>query len=269
MRKTVTPMARLNPFRRRAPVVSVIRLAGVISDTGRVRSTLNLRRMAPHLEAAFAGRRTRAVAVLVNSPGGSAVQADLIQQRIRDLAQERNKPVYAFCEDVAASGGYWIALGANEIFANANSLVGSIGVISAGFGFQAALDRLGIERRVHATGQKKAMLDPFRPEDSEHIAHLRQLHDQIFRRFQDHVRSRRGAKLTGDTEELFSGAFWTGETALNMGLVDGLGDMRTIMRKYYGNNVRFRGPMASVKACCAGSGLAAWTSAGQPPGLTS
>ena len=241
---------KLNPFRRRAPVVAVIRLSGVIGDAGALRSGISLRSVAGRLEAAFSGRRTKAVALVINSPGGSPVQSDLIQQRVRDLSREKDKPVFVFCEDVAASGGYWIALAGNEIHANPSSIIGSIGVISAGFGFEEAIAKLGIERRLYATGVKKGMLDPFQPEDPAHVAHLRDLHADIFQRFQAWVRERRGARLKGDDEELFSGAFWTGSRALELGLIDGIGDLRSVMRERYGDTVRFRvyGPKEGLLA---------------------
>ena len=231
---------KLNPFHERAPIVSVIRLSGVIGDAGSIRRGLSLRSVAGPLEAAFSGRRTKAVALVINSPGGSPVQSDLIQQRVRDLSREKDKPVFVFCEDVAASGGYWIALAGNEIHANPSSIIGSVGVVSAGFGFEEAIAKLGIERRLYATGSKKGMLDPFQAEDPEHVSHLRTLQDDIFERFQAWVRERRGARLKGDADELFSGAFWTGSKALELGLIDGLGDMRSVMRERYGDSVRFR-----------------------------
>lgn len=233
-------MKKFNPFRRRAPVISVVRLSGVIGDAGPIRRGLSLQTVAARLEAAFSGRRVKAVALVINSPGGSPVQSDLIQQRVRDLSREKEKPVFVFCEDVAASGGYWIALAGNEIYANPSSIIGSIGVISAGFGFEEAIAKLGIERRLYATGAKKGMLDPFQAEDPGHVAHLRELHGDIFERFQAWVRERRGARLKGEDAELFSGAFWTGAKALELGLIDGLGDLRTVMRERYGENVRFR-----------------------------
>jgi signal peptide peptidase SppA len=233
-------LKKLNPFRVRAPIVSVIRLSGVIGDAGSIRRGLSLRSVAGPLEAAFSGRRTKAVALVINSPGGSPVQSDLIQQRVRDLSREKDKPVFVFCEDVAASGGYWIALAGNEIHANPSSIIGSVGVVSAGFGFEEAIAKLGIERRLYATGSKKGMLDPFQAEDPEHVSHLRTLQNDIFERFQAWVRERRGARLKGDADELFSGAFWTGSKALELGLIDGLGDMRTVMRERYGDSVRFR-----------------------------
>ena len=233
-------LANLNPFRRRDPVVAVVRLVGVIGVTGSIRRGLSLQALAPVLQSAFANRRTTAVALVINSPGGSPVQADLIQQRIRDLAHEKEKPVFVFCEDVAASGGYWIALAGNEIYANASSIIGSIGVISAGFGFEAAIAKLGIERRIYASGPNKGMLDPFQPEDPDHVAHLKSLHQEIFDRFRDWVRERRGVKLKGDEAEVFSGAFWTGAKALEFGLIDGIGEMRAVMRERYGDKVRFK-----------------------------
>jgi signal peptide peptidase SppA len=238
-------LARLNPFRRRAPVVAVVRLSGVIGDAGPLRRGLNLQTLTPRLEAAFSGRRTKAVALVINSPGGSPVQSDLIQQRVRELSREKEIPVFVFCEDVAASGGYWIALAGNEIYANPSSIIGSIGVISAGFGFEQAIAKLGVERRMYATGPNKGMLDPFQPEDPAHVAHLRSLHRDIFTRFQAWVRERRGARLKGDESELFSGAFWTGSKALELGLIDGLDDMRSVMRGRYGDKVRFRTYAAS------------------------
>jgi signal peptide peptidase SppA len=231
---------KLNPFRVRAPIVSVVRLSGVIGDAGSIRRGLSLRSVAGPLEAAFSGRRTKAVALVINSPGGSPVQSDLIQQRVRDLSREKDKPAFVFCEDVAASGGYWIALAGNEIYANPSSIIGSVGVISAGFGFEEAIAKLGIERRLYATGSKKGMLDPFQAEDPAHVSHLRALQGDIFERFQAWVRERRGDRLKGDADEVFSGAFWTGSKALELGLIDGLGDMRTVMRERYGDSVRFR-----------------------------
>lgn len=233
-------LKKLNPFRRRDPVVSVVRLSGVIGDSMPMGRGLGLRGLAGRLEAAFSGRRVKAVALIINSPGGSPVQSDLIQQRVRDLAREKDKPVVVFCEDVAASGGYWIALAGNEIYANPSSIIGSIGVISSGFGFEAAIAKLGIERRLHATGEKKGMLDPFQAEDPSHVEHLRALQDDIFERFREWVRERRGERLTGDPDELFSGAFWTGSKALELGLIDGFGDVRGVMRERYGENVKFR-----------------------------
>ncbi len=233
-------LEKFNSLRRRDPVVSVVRLTGVIGDARPLGRGLNLQGVAALLEAAFSGRRVKAVALVINSPGGSPVQSDLIQQRVRDLAREKDKPVFVFCEDVAASGGYWIALAGDEIYANPSSIIGSIGVISAGFGFEEAIAKLGIERRLHATGANKGMLDPFQAENPAHVEHLRALQDDIYQRFREWVRERRGARLKGDPEELFSGAFWTGAKALELGLIDGIGDLRSVMRERYGKHVKFQ-----------------------------
>ena len=233
-------LKRLIPFRKREPQVAVVRLSGIIGGTGNFNRSLSLRSVESNIEAAFSQKKALAVALIINSPGGSPVQADLIQKRISDLANEKDKPVFVFCEDVAASGGYWIALAANEIYANASSIIGSIGVVSAGFGFNEAINKIGVERRIYATGDKKGMLDPFQPENSDHVSHLKSLQGEIFTLFQDWVKSRRGARLKGTPEELFSGAFWTGVKAKELGLIDGLGDMRTVMRERFGENTQFK-----------------------------
>jgi ClpP class serine protease len=168
------------------------------------------------------------------------VQSSLIAGRIRALAEENKLPVYAFCEDVAASGGYWLACAADEIYANGASIVGSIGVISAGFGFPEMLSKLGIERRVYSAGERKAQLDPFRPEDEKDVAHLKALQQDLHAQFIDYVRQRRGAKLKGDDAALFSGDFWSGRQGLSLGLVDGIDDLRSRMRAVYGEKVRLR-----------------------------
>lgn len=226
------------PFTR--PVVPVVRLTGVVGALPFGRRGLSLQTLERPLETAFAIRRAPAVALLVDCPGGSPAQSSLVARRIRELAEKREKRVLAFVEDVAASGGYWLACAADEIFADANSIVGSIGVISAGFGFQDAIARLGIERRVHARGPLKDFLDPFRPEDPAHVAVLEDIQAEIHRRFLDHVRSRRGGRLRLDDAELGSGRVWTGEAALAAGLVDGIGDLRGTLRARFGDRVRLR-----------------------------
>jgi signal peptide peptidase SppA len=231
----------LNPFRRRDPVIGVVRLSGVIGGSaGPMRQGLTLESQAEVIEAAFTGKRITAVALVINSPGGSPVQSDLLQQRIRELSRKHDKPVFAFCEDVVASGGYWLALAADEIYANPSSIIGSIGVISSGFGLEGVIEKLGISRRLHATGRNKGMLDPFSPEDPAHVERLKALQDDMFERFKDWVRERRGRRLTGDEAELFSGAFWTGRKALEFGLIDSLGEMRSVMRDRFGKDVQFR-----------------------------
>ena len=228
------------PFRKKAPQVGVIKLTGVIGASGSFKKGLNLQSIETFLQDAFSTKRITAVALIVNSPGGSPVQSDLIQKRIRDLSLEFQKPVFVFCEDVAASGGYWIALAGDEIYANASSIIGSIGVVSAGFGFKEAISKLGVERRIYSTGPNKGMLDPFVDEDPKHIERLKLLQEEIFTLFREWVLSRRGEKLNGTHEELFSGAFWTGIQAKELGLIDGLGDLRGIMRNKFGDKVVFK-----------------------------
>ena len=179
------------------------------------------------------------MALVVNSPGGSAVQSALIAGRIRSLAEEHGLPVIAFAEDVAASGGYWLACAADEIFANEASIVGSIGVVSSGFGFQDLIARYGVERRVHTAGESKATLDPFLPEKEEDVAHLKETQEAVHDHFKDYVRSRRGDRIDAESDELFTGSFWTGPRAVELGLIDGLGDIRTVMRERYGKDVQF------------------------------
>jgi signal peptide peptidase SppA len=227
-------------FWRRRPVVAVVRLAGVITATSRLSRGLSLESVAPALRAAFRGRRIVAVALAINSPGGSAVQSSLLFRRIRALAEETGKPVTAFVEDAAASGGYWLACAADEIYADASSIVGSIGVLSAGFGLHDLLARAGIERRVHVQGARKMLLDPFAPEKPEDVERLSALQADIFEAFRDVVRDRRGSRLVIPEPELFTGDVWTGRRAVEHGLVDGIDDLRGVMRRRYGKDVRFR-----------------------------
>jgi serine protease SohB len=225
-------------LRPRAPVVPVIRLSGVIGAMPLRGTGLTLNSVNPALERAFKVRGAKAVALAINSPGGSAVQSSLIAQRIRGLAGEAKIPVLAFIEDVGASGGYWLALAADELFAEANSIVGSIGVLHASFGFAEAIGRLGIERRLHTAGSKKAMLDPFRPQDPDDVARLRGILDDIHTGFKALVRERRGDRLKGPDEDLFEGQIWTGRAAVEAGLVDGIGNMHGVLRQRYGSKVR-------------------------------
>jgi len=225
---------------RAPPTVAVIPLSGVIGSFGPRRRGLSLESLAPVIARAFKTGGLKAVALAVNSPGGSPVQSALIQKRIRALAEEKKVPVFAFAEDVAASGGYWLLLAGDEAYADENSIVGSIGVISAGFGFPDAIRRLGIERRVHTAGEKKSFHDPFQDEKPEDVARLRALQDEIHENFRAFVRDRRAGKLKAPEDELFTGEFWTGRRAASLGLIDGLGDLRTVMRERYGKDVRFR-----------------------------
>lgn len=221
-------------WRRRKPVVPVVRLTGVITQSSRLgQRGLSLENIEPQLKKAFSLKRAKAVALIINSPGGSPVQSALIGQRIRDLAGLADIPVLAFCEDVAASGGYWLAAAADEIFANPSSVIGSIGVISAGFGFDKMIAKLGVDRRVYTAGEAKMMLDPFQPEREAEVERLKVLQADIHQQFISHVKARRGSRLNGTDEELFSGAFWTGQRALELGLVDSLGECRqTILQRF-------------------------------------
>jgi signal peptide peptidase SppA len=219
----------------RRPVVAVVKLHGVITPTPSpmARGAINLGSMESALARAFSHDRLVAVALAVNSPGGAPTQSALVADRIRGLAAKRNVPVLAFCEDVAASGGYWLACAADEIYAHATSLVGSIGVVSSGFGMAGLLERFGVERRVHTAGDRKVRLDPFSPEQPEDVAWLTGLQDDLHGQFVAWVRERRGDKLADDAEDLFSGEVWTGTKAAELGLVDGLGTMREVLAKRY------------------------------------
>ncbi len=221
------------------PSVAVLRLQGPIGTGGR--RGLSIERLALPLERAFSMTGISAVALVINSPGGSPAQSALIGARIRALAEEKKLPVYAYVEDVAASGGYWLACAADEIVADANSIVGSIGVIAASFGFEDLMRRLGVQRRLYTAGSRKSMLDPFGPEKEEDVARLRALQDEIHANFRDWVSARRGARLAADREMLFTGEFWTGTKAKALGLVDALGDARSDLRRRFGEKVRFRG----------------------------
>lgn len=223
---------------RRQPVIPAVRLQGVIGQVGLGGRGLTLAGIERTLDAAFAVKRAPAVALLINSPGGSPVQSAQIADRIRLLAAKRQRPVLAFVEDVAASGGYWLACAADEILADASSIVGSIGVVSAGFGFQEAISRLGIERRVHTAGGRKALLDPFRPESPDDLVLLREIQGEIHGRFIAWVRERRGDRLDGAGGELFDGRVWTGAKAVEQGLIDGLGEARATVRARFGDEAR-------------------------------
>lgn len=223
-------------WRNPPPVVPVLRLAGAIG-VGPF-GGLTLSQLAPAIERVFGRDDAAAVAIVVNSPGGSPVQSALIAGRIRALAEEKKLTVFAFTEDAAASGGYWLATAADQIYADPSSIIGSIGVISSGFGFPDFIHRLGIERRVHTSGTRKGMLDPFRPEQEEDVARLGTIMGDMHETFRSQVRSRRGDRLKADDETLFSGEFWTGRRALDLGLIDGLGDIRSVMRARFGEKVR-------------------------------
>jgi serine protease SohB len=219
------------------PVVPVVRLAGVIGVSTPLRPGLMLASLARQLERAFAVRNARAVALLINSPGGSPVQSHLIYLRIRSLAAEKKLPVIAFAEDVAASGGYMLACAADEIICDPSSIVGSIGVIGGTFGFPRLLEKLGVERRIYTSGERKAMLDPFLPEKPDEVERLKLVQREIHDDFIALVKERRGARLTGPEGELFSGEYWTGRTAVELGLADTVGELRSILRERFGDKV--------------------------------
>ena len=229
-------MKRWIPFVKSDPTVAVIRLAGSIGAGSRAQ--LNDEAMAPIIEKAFKRGKPAAVALVINSPGGSPVQSALIAARIRRLAEEKAIPVHAFVEDVAASGGYWLATAADDIWVDTASVVGSIGVIAAGFGAPVFLARQGLERRVHTSVKSKSMLDPFQPEKAEDVARLKTILEQMHTTFTDHVSARRGDRLT-DKEDLFTGEFWLGRRAVELGLVDGIGHVVPKLKELYGDKVRF------------------------------
>ncbi len=233
----MAPMKRFIPFMKSDPLVAVIRLSGVISGQGRG-VALSDAGTAAMIEKAFRRGKPKAVALVINSPGGSPAQSSLIAARIRRLAEEKEVPVHAFVEDVAASGGYWLACAADQIWVDDSSVVGSIGVISASFGLQDFISRFGIERRVHTAGKDKSMLDPFRPEREEDVARLKDLQAQIHEAFIAHVKTRRGDRLSEDAD-LFTGEFWLGQRGVDLGLADGIGHVVPKMKELYGDKTRF------------------------------
>ncbi len=239
LQRTLSWLGPLIPERFRAarPVVPVVRMTGTIGFSTPLKPGLTLATVAKPLERAFGMRRARAVALSINSPGGSAVQAHLIYRRIRALAEEKQLPVIAFVEDVAASGGYMIACAADEIVCDTSSIVGSIGVVGGSFGFDKAIEKLGIERRLYTSGDRKAMLDPFMPEKPDDVERLKAIQHDVHEAFIALVKSRRGTKLDSHEKDLFSGEFWAGSRALSLGLVDTIGDLRSALRERYGDKV--------------------------------
>ncbi|QMU60014.1 MAG: S49 family peptidase [Boseongicola sp.] len=231
-------MVRYIPFIKKPPLVSVVRLQGVIAAQARG-GALNDAGLADMLQKAFTKGKPVAVALAINSPGGSPSQSSLIAARIRRLANEKDVKVYAFVEDVAASGGYYIATAADEIWVDRHSIVGSIGVISAGFGFDELIERHGIARRVYTAGNTKSMLDPFRPENPDDVARLKALQEHIHGEFIDHVQTRRGDRLDAEAD-LFNGDIWVGNQAIVPGLVDGVGHLVPKMKEIFGDKVVLR-----------------------------
>ena len=223
-------------FRRDRPIVPVVRLTGVVGFSTPLRPGLTLAGVARTLERAFTLRQAAAVALVVNSPGGSPVQSHLIFRRIRQLAEQHRRRVIAFIEDAGASGGYMIACAGDEIVADQHSIVGSIGVVGGSFGFDKAIAKLGIERRLYTSGENKAMLDPFLPENPDDVERLKKLQREIHDDFIALVKSRRAGKLAAQ-DDLFSGAYWTGRRALELGLIDTIGDLRSVLRERFGDKL--------------------------------
>lgn len=236
----MTFLARLLParWRRDVAVVPVVRLAGTIGAVTPLRPGLTLAGVARMLDRAFAMRHARAVAIVINSPGGSAVQSRLIFSRIRQLATEKKLPVLVFVEDVAASGGYMIACAGDEIFCDPSSILGSIGVVGASFGFQDLMRKIGVERRVYTAGEHKVTLDPFLPENPDDVARLKTIQQDIHAVFIALVKASRGARLKGEDGYLFTGEYWAGQRAVDLGLADAIGDLRGVLRARFGDKVR-------------------------------
>ncbi|MGZ9097215.1 MAG: S49 family peptidase [Micavibrio sp.] len=224
---------------KRGPKIPVLRLSGIIADSTMKRGGLSYARLSKLIDQAFSIPKIPAVVLVINSPGGAPAQSQLIASLIRAKAEEKNVTVIAFVEDVAASGGYWLACAADDIFVQDTSIVGSIGVISASFGLENFIDKHGIKRRLYTSGREKSMLDPFLPEKPADIARLKEIQHQIHTHFIDWVKDRRGGKLNGTDEELFEGRFWTGSAALDMGIADALGSVHITMQEKYGADVRF------------------------------
>lgn len=224
-------------FRPGTAVVPVVRLSGVIGAVTPLRPGMSLAGVARVLERAFSYRNAKAVALVINSPGGSPVQSRQIYLRIKQLAAEKKLPVLVFVEDVAASGGYMIACAGDEIICDPSSILGSIGVVGGSFGFQEAIKRLGIERRLYTAGAHKAMLDPFLPENPDDVAKLKALQREIHQIFISLVKESRGARLKGSDDTLFTGEYWAGESSIALGLADSIGDLRSTLRARYGEKV--------------------------------
>jgi len=263
-------LGRLVPARFRAdiPIVPVVRLSGVIGVSSPLRPGLMLATTAKTLERAFAVRKAKAVALVINSPGGSPSQSHLIFRRIRQLSEEKNIPVLAFIEDVGASGGYMLACAADEIICDDYSIVGSIGVVGGSFGFDKLMEKLGVERRLYTSGDNKAMLDPFLPEKPDDVKRIKAVQKDIHAHFIALVKERRGARLKGTDKVLFSGEFWTATNAIELGLADHRGEMRSCLRQRYGDKVRT--PLISTEKSFFGRripGIGLFERFGDSPGL--
>jgi signal peptide peptidase SppA len=226
-------------FKREDKNIAVVNLNGVIGQVGKFEKGLNISNVNSLLEKAFETKKLKAIAINVNSPGGSPVQSELIYNRIRELSKKHKKPVFTFAQDVAASGGYFILCAGDELFAHTSSIVGSVGVISAGFGFENLIKKIGVSRRVYAQGKNKSVLDPFSKEDKDSIAILNEAQKDVHESFKEIVRQSRGNKLKEEEEVLFNGAFWSGKKAVELGLIDKIGDMRLILKEKFGDKIKF------------------------------
>ena len=220
------------------PKVAVIRLSGVIADTHMRKSGISHARFDKIIEEAFDTYKLEAVALVINSPGGSPAQSELLGKHIRRLADEKDIPIYAFVEDVAASGGYWLACAADTIYAQETSITGSIGVISASFGFEDLIEHYHVKRRVYTSGKDKSFLDPFLSEKPRDVKRLKSIQFDLHERFKDWVRMRRGKRLSGEDKDVFEGQFWLSGKAQELGIIDGIGDMRSIMKEKFGESVK-------------------------------
>jgi signal peptide peptidase SppA len=227
------------PFSRQ-PTVPVLRFTGPIGMATPLRPGLSLASYAGAIDKAFSLSNLPGLAVVINSPGGSPVQSNLIFKRLRQMAAEKKKKIYVFCEDVAASGGYFVAIAGDEIYADPSSIIGSIGVVSRSFGFVELLERAGIERRVYTAGANKNQLDPFLPEDQEDVDRLKAIQKDVHDVFIGLVKERRLGKLKAPDEELFSGAFWSAAKAAEFGLIDGISDIRSKMQQVFGDKIRLK-----------------------------
>jgi len=241
--------------------VSVLRLSGVIADSGNRRGSISHHRYEKMIEQAFDEFDVKAVLLVINSPGGSPAQSALIGDHIRRLSVEKDVPVYAFVEDVAASGGYWLACAADEIYANETSIIGSIGVISASFGFKDLIDRYGVERRVHTSGKNKSFMDPFVDEKPADVKRLKSLQKELHESFIDWVQERRRDKIKGGDTALYEGDFWTAKTALGLGLIDGFGEAKSFAKELFGDDIKFSefGPEKKLMASLLGADMRAYT----------
>ncbi len=229
-------------FTKKKPIVALIKMSGIISSESRIGSkgSLNLNDLSDSIMKAFSYKNIKAIALVVNSPGGSPVQSALISNRIRELSKEKDLPVFCFIEDLAASGGYWLACSADNIYAMESSIIGSIGVISSGFGAVEALKKIGIERRVYSEGKNKGLLDPFLPEKKEDIKQIKKIQKDLHEQFISWVKLRRGRRLKGTDQELFNAGIWSGIEAKKLGLIDGVGDYYGVMKEKFGKDLKFK-----------------------------